>query len=117
MVPGTKATLSVKENTNPKFCIARSVPYALKPKVEEELDRLEKERIIQRIDHSEWASPIVPVLKPNGEVRICGDYKVTVNPHLNVDQYPLPKVEDIFAQLANGKRYSKIDLRSAYFQF
>lgn len=42
--------------------------------------------------------------------------QITVNPQLNVDQYPLPKVEDMFASLANGHRFSKIDLRAAYYQ-
>ena len=60
--------------------------------------------------------PIVPVPKKDGTVRVCGDYKVTVNPSLDVDQYPLPKPEDLFATLANGKSFSKLDLSQAYQQ-
>ena len=41
---------------------------------------------------------------------------MTVNPVLKVDKYPLPKIEDIFATQAEGKHFSKIDLRNAYFQ-
>ena len=40
--------------------------------------------------------------KKNGRFRICGDYKVTINQALDVDQYPLPKPEDLFATLAGG---------------
>lgn len=60
--------------------------------------------------HSEWATHIVAVPKPDGSVRICGDFKVIVNQSLSVDQYPLPKVEDLFATLAGGKKFTKLDL-------
>ena len=49
-------------------------------------------------------------------MRICGDYKVTVNQEIVVDQYPLPRIEDIFANLSGGKHFTKIDLRNAYLQ-
>ena len=58
----------------------------------------------------------MPVPQKDGSVRICGDYKVTVNPELRAEQYPLPRIEDIFARLAGGQRFSKIDLCQAYHQ-
>jgi hypothetical protein len=82
--------------------------------VERELSRLENEGILSKVDTSEWPSPIVPVMKPNGCVRICGDFKTTVNPMLNVDQYPLPRIDENFATLAEGQKFTKIDLRQAY---
>jgi hypothetical protein len=65
---------------------------------------------------SEWITTIVPVLKNNGSVRTYGDYKVTLNPVLNVDQYPLPKIDDIFVNMNGGSRFSKIDLKQTYLQ-
>jgi len=49
-------------------------------------------------------------------VRICGDYKITVNQAAKTESYPLPKIEDIFASLAGGKCFSKLDLTNAYNQ-
>ena len=58
---------------------ARPVPYSLKRKVEEELQRQVEAGILEHVEISEWATPIVPILKPDKSVRICGDYKLTVN--------------------------------------
>lgn len=88
----------------------------MKDKAEKELDRLESERIIRKVDHSDWATPILADQKGDNTVRICGDYKTTVNPQLQVDQYPLPRIQDIFASLAGGQRFTKIDFRQAYNQ-
>ena len=60
--------------------------------------------------------PVVPEPKLQGNIRLCGDYKVTINPQLEVDQYPLPKPDNIFATLSGGKWFSKIDLKHAYQQ-
>ena len=111
-----KATLHVKPDAIPKFFKPRPIPFALKDAVGPELDRLEKQGVIRKVDSSDWAAPIVTVPKKEGCIRICGDYKVTINQALTVDQYPLPKPEDLFATLANGKRFSKLDLSQAYLQ-
>lgn len=68
------------------------------------------------VDYSEWTTPIVCLPKTNGDVRICGDYKVTINPWLEVDKYHLPKTQDLFAKLAGGKYFTKLDLTQAYQQ-
>lgn len=77
-----KIKLELKEGTTPKYMLARSVPFALKDKIEKELSRLVEEEIIVPVETSDWATPIVPVLKLNSDVRLCADFKVTVNPQL-----------------------------------
>ena len=74
-IKGVQASLHVNPEAQPRFYKPRPVPYALRKKVGKELDRLEEEGVILKVQHSEWAAPIVPVLKPNGTVRICGDYR------------------------------------------
>ncbi len=110
------ASLQLKPGTTPKFVKARPPPFALKEAIEQELSRLEEEGIIEKVRHSQWASPVVPVPKANGRLRLCGDYKITINPCLEVDKYPLPKPEDLFATLAGGQKFTKIDLTNAYQQ-
>ena len=69
---------------------------------------------MEKVSYSDWAAPIVVVPKQDGSYRLCGDYKVTVNQALGVDQYPLPKPEDLLATLAVGQKFTKLDLRQAY---
>ncbi len=110
------ADIRVKPDTVPKFCKARPVPYAMKERVEVELDRLEKDGILRKIERSDWASPIVIVPKSDKSIRICGDYKVTINPSLESRVYPMPTAEDLFSKLAGSKIFTKLDLSSAYQQ-
>ena len=51
--------------------------------------------MVEKVHHSDWAAPIVGVPKGDGQIRICGDYKVTVNWSLDVEAYSLPKPEDL----------------------
>ncbi len=54
--------------------------------------------------------------KPDKSIRLCGDYKVTVNRSISEEQYPIPNTEDLFATLAGGKKFTKLDLSQAYTQ-
>ena len=115
-VLGVKAKIHVNPQTTPLFHKARPVPHALKSKIEAELDRLLKEDIIEPVRFSNWATPIVPVPKGDSTIRICGDYKVTINRAAKLDKYPLPRIDDLFASLSGGKSFSKLDLSHAYQQ-
>ena len=114
---GYQAKITVDSNATPRFCKSRSVPYAYRELVEKELNRLVQEGILEPVEYAKWASPIVPVLKKNkSSVRVCGDFKQTINPVSRLDRYPIPKVEDLFTSLAGGRVFSKIDLSQAYQQ-
>lgn len=91
---GPPASLQLKDGVS-KFCKARPIPYALRDKLSLKLDRLVSLGVLSLVKHSEWATPIVPVLKKDSNVRISGDFKVALNPACAVEQYPLPVIEDI----------------------
>ena len=106
-IKGLRATLNVKPDAQAKFYKARNVPFALQEAVEAELDRMEKDGMIRSVTHSEWASPIVIVPKPDGRIRLCGDYKRTVNPVITNDIYPQPTPDELFAKMQGGKTLFK----------
>ena len=111
-----KVRLLIDSTAKPKFFKPRSVPFTLRDKVETELQRLESLGIISPVKFSKWAAPIVPVVKKNGTVRICGDYKVTANRATLTESYPLPLVDELMTDLAGGKYFTKLDLSQAYLQ-
>ena len=100
---GHRADLKVEEVCQTSFHKTSQVPYALDSKVEAELTRLEKDGLLSKLEYSEWATPIVPVVKRNGSVCVCGDFKVSVISVLLAEHHPLPRTEDVFfANLAGG---------------
>ncbi|KAL0098925.1 hypothetical protein PUN28_020833 [Cardiocondyla obscurior] len=115
-IAGVQAKLHLIPNPKPVFLKARSVPFKIKELLEKELDELLQAGVLEKTETSEWATPIVPILKPNGCLRICGDYKATLNTQLKVDEHPLSNINEIFTRLAGGSKFSKIDLRQAYLQ-
>ena len=70
---------------------------------------------ILRKSTSEWTSPLRCEHKPDGEIRITVDYK-PLNKVIKSDNYPLPNIANIYKKLAQAKLFSKIDLKSAYYQ-
>ena len=81
-----------------------------------EIDRLLTEKIIEPVEISEWAAPVVPILKKDETIRLCGDYKVTVNKVASVDTFPIPRIDDLYAKLSNRKLFTRLDMRHAYEQ-
>ena len=72
-VTTTIAKIHVDADAQPIFHKPCPVPYAMRKKVDQELQRLEERGIIEPVEFLEWAAPIVPVVKEDGSIRICGD--------------------------------------------
>ena len=109
------ATIHVDPVHTPRFYRARPVPNSLRSKVEQEISRLQEQGVMDPVQFSECAAPAVPVIKKDGTVRLCGNYKLPVTDTVaKLDTYPLPRIEDIFASLSNGKTFTKLDLAHMY---
>lgn len=109
-----EASFKLKENVKPVFMKPRPVPFALRDMVEQEIDRLEEIGILEKVTYSQWGTPVVPVVKPTGQVRLCADYRSTLNKNLQSDNYPIPRIEEIFSKLSGGKHFCTLDIKQAY---
>ena len=65
-IKGHRADILIKDGVSLVFCKARPVTYAVKEKVGREIERLEQEGVIKKVESTEWASPIICVPKRNG---------------------------------------------------
>ncbi|KAJ9522463.1 hypothetical protein QJQ45_008249 [Haematococcus lacustris] len=64
---------------------------------------------------SPYAAPVLFVKKKSGELRMCVDYR-QLNKITLRDQYPLPRVDDLFDRLAGCTVFSSLDLQAGYHQ-
>ena len=111
-----KVHLTLKADAQTKFCKSRLLPFSIKPAVERDLERQIHNGVLQRVEYLEWATPVVVLPKPSKAVRICSDFGVTVNPLLKINQYPLPRPEELFAALNRREQFTKLDFSEAYLQ-
>ena len=74
-INSVQARLQVKPDAQPKFFRPRPVPFALKEAIHLELDRLTKAGLIEKVDHSDWAAPVVPVPKGDGQLNSFLPYR------------------------------------------
>ncbi|XP_035549700.1 uncharacterized protein K02A2.6-like, partial [Juglans regia] len=102
----------------PRAAPVHKAPYRMAPaelkELKTQLQELVDKRFIQP-STSPWGAPVLFVKKKDGTLRMCIDYrelnKVTIK-----NKYPLPRIDDLFDQLQGAAVFSKIDLRSGYYQ-
>lgn len=76
---GPPVTLQLDSSVHPICGKARQVPFFFKPKIDEELDQLIEQGVLETVAHGVWETPFITSIKPNGSIRICGNYKCTLN--------------------------------------
>ena len=102
---GYEANLHVDPQAVPIYCKSPPIPYAMRAKVEEELQQLASEGRLEPVQYADWAAPIFPLLKKNGPVGVCGDFTVTINEVAWVDRYPIPKWITYYQSWLEGNAY------------
>ncbi len=116
-VPGNTDRVTMTINTGDSQPIRQSpysVPLGIREKVREELMNLEQCGIIERCDSS-WASPLVPVRKADGGIRLCVDYR-KVNAVTEKEPYYIPGFDEMVEKVGTGKVLSKVDLAKGFHQ-
>ena len=108
--------LHLQENAIPKVHPPRRVPLAIRERLKEELDKMEQDGVIKRVDEpTDWVNSLVIVEKPNGQLRLCLDPK-DLNNAIKRPHYPLPTLEDATSKMAGAKFFTKLDAKSGYWQ-
>src|SRR5207244_1527076 len=90
------------------------MPADERAELKKQLRELQQKGYI-RSSTSPWGAPVLFVKKKDGSLRMCIDYR-SLNEVTIQNKYPLSRINDLFDQLKGAKFFSKIDLRSGYYQ-
>jgi hypothetical protein len=113
---GETYSLVLADDAIPRTFPARKVPLAQEDEVKAELDRMEREGVITRVNEpTDWCSPMLVRRKPNGLLRVCMDPRY-LNTFLKRATYPLPDVDQVFTKFRGAKFFSKMDLTMGFWQ-
>ena len=113
---GVEVKLHIDQSVSPVAQRARRIPFHMRKKVARELDQLEQQGIIEKVDGpTPWVSPLVITPKKSGDVRICVDMRMA-NRAINRERHPTPTIDDLIHTLNGVTVFSKLDLRAGYHQ-
>jgi len=114
ILKGPPVKVHFKPGASPVFTKAREIPIALRDKYAKEIDAKIASGHYVRVEYSEWASTTHVVTKKDGNIRITGNYKPTLNPRIIIDEHPIPKPEHLFSKMKNAKIFCHLDITDAY---
>ena len=104
----------VTSTTKPIKLPPYRVPQAYQTMVMQEIKEMLNQGIIEP-SVSEWASPIVPILKKDGSLRLCVDYRC-LNAISQTNAYPMPRIDDLLDRLGQAHFLSTLNLTRGYWQ-
>jgi len=108
--------INIKPSCKPVIHPPRRVPVKLRPKIQEELSRMENLNVIEKVTApTSWVNSMVTIVKPNGKLRICIDPR-DLNNAINRDHYPTQTIEDVVTRMPNATIFSVLDASSGFWQ-
>ncbi|XP_060808134.1 uncharacterized protein LOC132903569 [Amyelois transitella] len=111
-----KITIPIDETIKPVSQPCRRIPVPLESKINDKIQELLDADIIEPVNGpSDWVSPLVPVLKENGDARVCLDMR-QANKAIIREKHPLPTMEQLLPKFRNAKMFSKLDIKNAFHQ-
>ena len=109
-----KQHLGVDPTVLPNVSPSRRVPFAIKPKLKTELERLTDIGVLIPVDEpTDWVSNLVIATKESGNLHLCLDPKQQ-NKALKRERYPLPIIDDVLPDLSHAKVFTKVDTRNGF---
>lgn len=115
LVRGVQHKVKMKTSSAPVAQKLRPLPFSVRQPVSDEIEKLLAADVIERVNASEWVSPIVAARKADGSIRLCVDLREP-NKAIVADNFPLPHMEELLHALNGARCFSKVDLASAYYQ-
>ena len=109
--------IALKDEISPfALSVPRRVAIPLLPRVKQELERMESQGIISRVEApTDWCSGMVVVPKADGNVRICVDF-TKLNENVKRENFPMPVIDQTLGMLAGAKYFTKLDANSSFWQ-
>ena len=108
--------IDVDPSCQPVIHPPRRVPVMLRPKIQQELDRMESLDVIEKVSTpTPWVNSMVTIVKPNGTLRICIDPR-DLNKAIKREHYPMQTIEQVVTRMPNATIFSVLDASSGYWQ-
>jgi len=108
--------INIKPSCKPAIHLSHCVPVKLRPKIQEELSRMENLNAIEKATPpTSWVNSMVTIVKPYGTLRICIDPR-DLNNAINHDHYPTQTIEDVVTRIPNATIFSVLDASSGFWQ-
>ena len=112
-----KYRMKLNPEVKPVVMPPRSIPAAVKDRVKKELEEMEENKIIAKVDQpTEWVSALVAAKKKNkDEIRICIDPQ-NLNRAIERPHHPMKTIEQVVAEIPGASHFSTLDAKTGFWQ-